>query len=513
MTDQPIQPNQAESDRKPTDTNATLLQAFEWYIPDDHQHWKKLAQNASAYAAIGLTALWIPPPCKATGPSANGYDIYDLWDLGEFDQKGSVATKWGSKEDLLVLVEAADKNGISLYADAVLNHKAAADRTEKCTVIEVDPSDRTKQVSEPHDIEGWFGFDFPGRADKYSTFKWHWHHFTGTDYDDATKTKAIFKVLGENKTWAKSVDKENGNFDYLMFADIDHSHPEVQSDINAWGVWLTKTLHLRGMRFDAVKHFSEDYLRIFVENLQNELDSTDLFFVGEFWKDSLEDMSAYLDRLNGVKFSLFDAPLVYNFSEASQTMSYDLRKIFDGSLVAKRPVAAVTLVMNHDTQPHQALEAKIEPFFKPLAYAIILLRAQGYPCVFWGDLEGIAGGPSPEPPSCGGQLADLILARKLFAYGDQEDYFDYATCLGWVRRGTWDRPSGCAVVLSNAGEGTKHMCVGAEHAGEIWTDVLGWSKEEVTIGEDGFADFKCPATSVSIWVNKEADGRNEFGKY
>jgi hypothetical protein len=26
----------------------------------------------------------------------NGYDIYDLYDLGEFDQKGAVPTKWGT---------------------------------------------------------------------------------------------------------------------------------------------------------------------------------------------------------------------------------------------------------------------------------------------------------------------------------------------------------------------------------------------------------------------------------
>lgn len=59
--------------------------------------------------------------------------------------------------------------------------------------------------------------------------------------------------------------------------------------------------------------------------------------------------------------------------------------------------------MNHDTQPYQALEAPIEPFFKPLAYALILLRYDGYPCLFYGDLYGIKG-EHPFPPSCGGAL-------------------------------------------------------------------------------------------------------------
>ena len=43
---------------------------------------------------------------------------------------------------------------------------------------------------------------------------------------------------------------------------------------------------------------------------------------------------------------------------------------------------------NHDTQPLQALESPVEAWFKPLAYALILLRAEGYPCIFYPDYYG-----------------------------------------------------------------------------------------------------------------------------
>jgi len=170
-----------------------------------------------------------------------------------------------------------------------------------------------------------------------------------------------------------------------------------------------------------------------------------------------------------------------------------------------------TLVMNHDTQPGQALEAPIEGWFKPLGYSLILLREQGYPCVFYGDVYGM-GGEHAQPPSCGGALPKIMLARKLYSYGRQADYFDYRTCIGWVRYGTWDRPYGCAVVMSNAGPGTKRMHVGELHAGEVWTDVLGWDHSEIVIGNDGFAEFRCGQTSVSIWVNKKAEGRERFSE-
>ena len=182
-------------------------------------------------------------------------------------------------------------------------------------------------------------------------------------------------------------------------------------------------------------------------------------------------MIDYLDRVPR-QFSLFDCPLVHNFGKISRTESSDLRKVFDNTLVGAKPINAVTLVQNHDTQPGQALEVPIEDFFKPLAYAIILLRLEGYPVVFYGDLYGISGPGEFKGPSCGDQLGDLILARKLYAYGEENPYFDYPTCVGWVRRGTWDRKDGCAVVMSNAGPGEKRMFVGKEHKGEVWTDVV-----------------------------------------
>ena len=56
------------------------------------------------------------------------------------------------------------------------------------------------------------------------------------------------------------------------------------------------------------------------------------------------------------------------------------------------------------------------------------------------------------------------------------------------------------------------MHVGEMHAGEKWTDVLGWEQGEVEIGEDGYGLFRCPGVSVSVWVNKDAEGREKFGK-
>jgi alpha-amylase len=169
--------------------------------------------------------------------------------------------------------------------------------------------------------------------------KYHWYHFSGTDWDAANERKAIFQLKGEGKSWSESVDDEDGNADYMMFADLDYSHPEVQEDVKNWGPWVTKEVGLKGFRLDAVQHFSQRFTNEWVEHVRKEC-GDDIFMVGEFWTNDTEAMSRWLDEMHR-KFSLFDAPLLYNFSRLSTTEAADLRTVFDNTLVKRDPLNAV----------------------------------------------------------------------------------------------------------------------------------------------------------------------------
>lgn len=198
----------------------------------------------------------------------------------------------------------------------------------------------------------------------------------------------------------------------------------------------------------------------------------------------------------------------YNFKEAGdQGKNYDIRKIFDGTIVQSRPVDAVTLVENHDTQSGQSLASPVPPTFKPLAYALILMREEGYPCVFLGDLDGTHGDESSGQPAAEpiADLAKIIKARKYLSRGEQRDYWDHPQCVGWVRVGDSqsDASNGCAVVICiGEKEGTKRMQTTSK-PGDVWTDILEWHKGTVTIEEDGWATFFCPPQSCSIWASQE----------
>ena len=96
-----------------------------------------------------------------------GYGTYDLFDLGEFDQKGTVRTKYGTKQEYLEAVQACHEVGIQVYADVVFNHKMNADEQEQYRATPCDPYDRNRPLGEERTISAWTRFRFDGRGDRY----------------------------------------------------------------------------------------------------------------------------------------------------------------------------------------------------------------------------------------------------------------------------------------------------------------------------------------------------------
>jgi alpha-amylase len=478
--------------------NQVMFQYFEWMLPDDGAHWKRLEEDAKHLKSLGVGGVWMPPFCKATGSSDVGYGVYDLYDLGEFDQKGSVRTKYGTKKELIAAIKALHRHGIQAYGDAVLNHKAGADESEVFKVVKVNPNNRLEEISEPFEAEGWTKFTFPGRQGQYSAFEWNYHHFNGINFDQRTGKTAIYRILGENKGFSENVSDELGNFDYLMFANIDYRNREVIDETLRWGEWVVKELNLDGMRMDAIKHIDANFMEVFVRHVRLSAHKP-LYFVGEYWHADDDVLSDYLKKTEGL-LALFDVALHFRFAEAANKgRDYDLRTIFDNTLISRHVLSCVTFVDNHDSQPGQALESWVQDWFKPLAYALILLRQDGYPCVFYGDYYGIAG----EEPIPGKKdiLDKLLFARRYYAYGEQADYFDHPNIIGWVRLGDEAHEnSGLACIINNGDDSTKRMCLGSRNANTAWREITGAFSEPLTLDEEGWADFPCKASSLSVWV-------------
>lgn len=487
--------------------NATMIQFFHWYSEGDCKLYDEAAKAADYLKELGISAVWFPPAYKANGGGYSvGYDPYDLYDLGEFDQKGTIPTKYGTKEQYVNACKTLQEKGISVIADIVLNHKAGGDEKEKFHAVKVNPENRQENISEPFEIESYTKFTFPNREKKYSDFEWNFTCFSGVDYAEGQE-EGIYQIFHDfGDGWEEMIDSEKGNYDYLMYNDIDHRNPFVREELDKWGKWYHDQIHFDGVRLDAVKHQSPVFYKEWLYKLR-ENTAKNIFAVGEYWAPGeVNLLQDYIDATEGC-MSLFDSSLQQNFHIASKEgADYDLRKIFDETLTLLNPAFSVTVVDNHDTQPLQALEAPVEKWFKPLAYALILLRENGYPCVFYPDLFGAhytdkdkEGNDQEIFLDKVEKIEELLKARQQFAYGAQKDYFEDANCLAWTREGD-DEHAGCAVVLSNRDAYEKPMEMGEKYSGKQFYDFMGWFSDKVTIDENGWGNFPVPAGNVSIWV-------------
>ena len=121
--------------------NDAMMQAFYWNVPVDQVNkngtwWDTLRIKAPSLAAAGITGVWVPPPSKGNwGITDMGYGLFDHYDLGNYNQKGSVETRFGSRTELNNMISAMHTQNVKVYADIILNH-VYGDETER----EVNPS-------------------------------------------------------------------------------------------------------------------------------------------------------------------------------------------------------------------------------------------------------------------------------------------------------------------------------------------------------------------------------------
>ncbi|KAJ7158745.1 glycoside hydrolase family 13 protein [Mycena filopes] len=477
--------------------NPLMLQFFTWDSDTTHKDmswWKHFECEIPRLAELGFTQIWLPPPNKGENQTGRGYDAYDLWDLGEFNQKGTVKTRWGTRDELLRACQVAAAHGVDVLIDAVLNHKLGADRVETFPAVPVNPDNRLVDEGPVRDIDGWTAFDFKGRGRKL-----------GLDWDHKTHTKAIYRIASKGrKGWSRHVSQELGNYDYLL--GIDHRHPkvhfpDVQKDLLDWGSWILETTGATGFRLDAIKHMDRRFLHRFASTLASYIthvrahsERPRMFSVSEYWSGDLKSIMPYILAFRG-ETAFFDVPLHMNFHHASKYHAeYDLRTILDDTIVKERAKDAVTFVIG------QSLESWVDSNFKIQAYSLILLRPDGHPCVFYGDLY-----PNEEcyNADVSRNLTLLIEARKKFAYGLCRDYFQNPKCIGFVRMGDPGHP-GCAVMLSNKDPvdeftHTIRMFVGREHARSIFRSFMS-ENGRIEIDGTGWGEFTCPANQVQVWI-------------
>ncbi len=117
-----------------------------------------------------------------------------------------------------------------------------------------------------------------------------------------------------------------------MGADIEYRNPYVVQEMKNWIKWYMDTTKVEGIRLDALKHISSDFLKEWTQYIKTEI-NPECYILGEFWKDEAEKIEYFSDKMTDL-ISCFDAPLHYNFFRASEEgRNYDLSGILKGSFL------------------------------------------------------------------------------------------------------------------------------------------------------------------------------------
>ena len=360
-----------------------MMQAFYWNCPDIEKKaarwWTYLKGEVPKLSAAGFTALWLPPANKAASNTSMGYDPYDYFDLGEFNQKGSAATWFGTKDELLDLIVTAHHSNMQVYADFVIDHCSGADAQEK------NPLDGSTRWTKFIPLSKRFARD--------------WECFHPSRYE----------------TW------DGGTFGDMP--DLCHRNPAVYTDILECAEWMVNTIGFDGFRFDFVKGYGPWMVRAIQELRGLHGDAAfDPFSVGECWDNSrtiegwLTEANAWTDN----PVNAFDFPLRYRLKDLCQTYGFSLRQLTaTGTVLTDQTSSAVTFVENHDVVRNDPIISD-----KMLAYAFILTH-QGYPCVFWqdyytwnlalpGEVSGIDALVDAHEKHAGGDMQVLYVDNDLY---------------------------------------------------------------------------------------------------
>jgi alpha-amylase len=441
-----------------------MLQSFYWDCPGaegrEFQWWNTIRQEVPALAKTGFSALWLPPVHKAAnlmGPSM-GYDPYDYYDLGEFDQKGTVPTWFGSKADLLALIQETHQNGMAVIADIVINHNSGADAQE------VNPITGQSR---------WTLFN-----PKSGKFPRNWECFHPNMYE---------------------------SWDEMSFGDmpdLSHRNPYVYTELLNLARWLIEQVGFDGFRYDFVKGYGANTITAIQEyRYQREGSLIAPYGVAEFWDNAraIENWVDLANFSNSNPVDAFDFPLREMLKALCDQYGFSLRSLATWETVLqKQPQSVVTFVENHDLRD----EGRPIVNDKLLAYSYILTH-EGYPCVFWHDYFNYNLALTDTPNG----IAALVGAHEKYAGGAAQTLYLDDDLYIMQRPGYAEKP-GLIYVLNNRGEAWHGAWVNTRWQNTTFEPVAWWGSSDrsrpidQSTSSDGHGQFFAPARGYAVYAPK-----------
>ncbi len=107
----------------------------EVYLQYFETPWSEIADRLPEVVQAGYALLWLPPPSKGCEGTADpGYAVFDRFDLGDKHQRGTTATRYGTRAQLRRLTREVHRLGAKVIFDVIMNHNGNPSLVENAHV-------------------------------------------------------------------------------------------------------------------------------------------------------------------------------------------------------------------------------------------------------------------------------------------------------------------------------------------------------------------------------------------
>ena len=421
--------------------SGVMMQAFYWDVEPRFEWWNTISDKLGTWSDAGVNRIWIPPASKGqSGGYSMGYDPSDYFDFGNYEQHGTIPTRFGTREELENLISTAHDNNIEVIADMVLNHNSGGG-------LEYNPY---------------------RKRDTYTLFDETHGNASGMfnrNYEDF---------------YPNSVSEYDPPSLFYQETNLDHHREHVQDwlwkDENSVAKYYKNVMGFDGWRFDYVLGF-EDFV------IKDWLEAVGGFSVSELWDGNPDVLRNHIEATGS---GVFDFAAFYVMEQAFDR-NHDLTGLTNDQVWQTHPEKAVTFTANHDTEKDGNEDNIISPENKLKAYAFIMTHP-GYPTVFYLDYENT---------EFQDQLNKLINIHNSLAtgtlnviYADNDEYI-------MQRSGDANNPG--LILYLNTSDNTKRRTVTTSWNDMILMDYSENSNYYPHVNESGEVTIEAPANGYAIW--------------
>lgn len=424
-----------------------MMQSFYWDVEPRGEWWTILSDHLTDWSESGIDRLWLPVATKGqSGGYSMGYDPSDYFDFGEFNQHGTVITRFGSRDELENLISKAHELELEVIADIVINHNS-------------------------------------GGGEEYNPYR---EKNTYTLFDQTHgNASGMFNRNYENFYPNSTSNYDEGSLFYEE-TNLDHNQEYVQSWLwkseNSVAKYYKNVMGFDGWRFDYVLGYDPWVVKAWLTEVGG-------FSVSELWDGNPKVLAKFVDETGS---GVFDFSTFYKLEEALDRFN-DLTYLDKEMLWQTHPEKAVTFTANHDTEKDTNEDNNIAPENKLKAYAYILTHP-GYPTIFYSDYEN----PDFKTP-----LKKLIQIHNTIAVGatqilhvDTDEYI-------MKRDGDANNPG--LILYINTSDLTKIRSVKSNWNLAYLMDYSGNTPYIANTDDQGQVQLEAPANSFAIYSIAETN--------